>query len=48
MKACSKVNEVLLVQNIGTSASIEYPSMMMFIPAKKIIIERIQQVRIPH
>ena len=48
MKACSKGNEVLLVQNIGTFASIEYPRMMVFIPAKKIITERVQQVKIPH
>ena len=39
-------NVVLLMVNLGTLASIEYPS-MMFMPAKKRIIERSQPEKIP-
>ena len=46
MKAYSKSNEVLLVVNLGTLACIEYSS-VMFIPAKKIIIEKVQPEKIP-
>ena len=46
MKARSKGNEVLLVVNLGTLASIEYSS-MMFIPARKIFIERVQPAKTP-
>ena len=46
MKARSKGNVVLLVVNLGTLACIEY-SKMMFIPAKKRIIERVQPAKIP-
>ena len=45
MKAGSKGNVVLLVVNLGTLACTEYSS-MMFMPAKKTIIERVQQGRI--
>ena len=41
MKACIKGNVVLLAVTLGTLAFIEYSS-MMFIPAKKRIIERQQ------
>ena len=41
MKARIKGNVILLVVNLGTLAFIEYSS-MMFIPAKKRIIERKQ------
>ena len=46
MKAHSKGNVVLLVVNLGTLGCIEY-SRMMFIPAKKRIIERVQPAKIP-
>ena len=46
MKACSNGNVVLLVVNLGTLACIEY-SRMMFIPAKKRIMERVQPAKIP-
>ena len=46
MKARSKGNVVLLVVNLGTLACTEY-SRMMFIPAKKRIIERVQPAKIP-
>ena len=46
MKACSKGSAVLLVVNFRALACIEYSS-MMFIPAKKIIIERVQPAKIP-
>ena len=46
MKGHSKANVVLLVVNFGTLACIEY-SRMMFIPAKKRIIERVQPAKIP-
>ena len=46
MKACSKGNVVLLVVNLGTLTCIEYSS-IMFIPAKKRIIERVQLAKIP-
>ena len=46
MKARSKGNAVLLVVNLGTLACTEYSS-MMFIPAKKRIIERVQPAKIP-
>ena len=46
MKARSKGNVVLLVVNLGTLACIEY-SRVMFIPAKKRIIERVQPAKIP-
>ena len=46
MKARSKGNVVLLVVNLETLACIEY-SRMMFIPAKKRIIERVQPAKIP-
>ena len=46
MQAHSKGNVVLLVVNLGTLACIEY-SRMMFIPAKKRIIERAQPTKIP-
>ena len=46
MKAHSKGNAVLLVVNLETLACIEY-SRMMFIPAKKRIIERVQPAKIP-
>ena len=46
MKALSKGNVVLLVVNLAILACIEY-SRMMFIPAKKRIIERVQPAKIP-
>ena len=46
MKARSKGNAVLLVVNLGALACTEYSS-MMFIPAKKRIIERVQPAKIP-
>ena len=46
MKARSKGNVVLLVVNLGTLACIEY-SRMMFIPANKRIIGRVQPAKIP-
>ena len=46
MKAQSKGNVILLVVNLGTLVYIEYSS-MMFIPAKKRIIERAQPAKIP-
>ena len=46
MKACSNGNVVLLVVNLETLACIEY-SRMMFIPAKKRIMERVQPAKIP-
>ena len=46
MKACIKGNVVLLVVTLGTLAFIEYSS-MMFIPAKKRIIERQQPAKFP-
>ena len=46
MKARSKGNVVLLVVNLGILTCIEY-SNMMFIPAKKGIIERVQPAKIP-
>ena len=46
MKARSKGNVVLLVVNLGTLACIEYSS-IMFMPTKKIIIERVQPTKIP-
>ena len=46
MKARSNGNVVLLVVNLGTLVCIEYSS-MMFIPAKKRIIERVQPAKIP-
>ena len=46
MKARSKGNVLLLVVNLGTLACTEY-SRMMFIPAKKRIIERVQPAKIP-
>ena len=46
MKAHTKGNEILLVVNLGTLACIEYSS-MMFIPAKKRIIGRVQSAKIP-
>ena len=46
MKARSKGNVVLLVVNLGTLVCIEY-SIIMFIPAKKRIIERVQPTIIP-
>ena len=45
MKACCKGNAVLLVVTLGTLVCIEYSS-MMFIPAKKRIIERVQPAKI--
>ena len=45
MKARSNGNVVLLVVNLGTLVCIEYSS-MMFIPAKKRIIERVQPAKI--
>ena len=47
MKARSKGNVVLLVVNLGTLVCIEY-SNMMFMPAKKRIIETVQSGKIPH
>ena len=47
MKARSKGNVVLLVVHLGTFASTEYSS-MMFIPAKKRIMEKVQSAKIPH
>ena len=46
IKARSKSNSVLLVVNLGTLTSAEYSS-MMFIPAKKRIIEKMQPANIP-
>ena len=46
IKACSKGNVVLLVVNLGTLACTEY-SRMIFIPAKKRIIEKVQPAKIP-
>ena len=46
MKAHSKGNSVLLVINLGTLTCKEYSS-IMFIPAKKRIIERVQPANIP-
>ena len=46
MKARSKGNVVLFVVNLGTPACTEY-SRMMFIPAKKRIIESVQPAKIP-
>ena len=46
MKARSKGNVVLLVVNLGTLVCIEY-SNMMFMPAKKRIIETVQSGKIP-
>ena len=46
MKARSKGNGALLVVNLGTLSCIEYSS-MIFIPAKKRIIERVQPGKIP-
>ena len=46
MKACSKGNAVLLVINLGMLACTEYSS-LMFIPAKKRIIKRVQPAEIP-
>ena len=45
MKAHGKDNAVLLVVNLGTLALTEYSS-MMFIPAKKRIMERLQSAKI--
>ena len=47
MKADSKGNLALLVVNLRTLTCKEYCS-IMFIPAKKRIIERVQLVNIPH
>ena len=46
IKARSKGNAVLLLVNLGTLACIEYSS-IMFIPAKKRIMERVQPEKIP-
>ena len=46
IKARSKSNSVLLVVNSATLTCAEYSS-IMFIPAKKRIIERVQPVNIP-
>ena len=46
MKARSKGNVVLVVVNLGSLAYIEY-SIMMFIPAKKGIIESVSQQKFP-
>ena len=46
MKARSKGNEVLLVVNLGTLASIEYSS-MMFIPARKYLQKECSQQKLP-
>ena len=46
MKTRSKGNVILLVVNLGTLTCIEY-SRMMFITAKKRIIERVQTAKIP-
>ena len=46
MKARSKGDVVLLAVNLGTLVYIEYSS-MMFKPAKKRIIERVQPAKIP-
>ena len=45
IKACSKGNSVLLVVNLGTLTRTEYSS-IMFIPAKKRVIERVQPANI--
>ena len=47
MKARSKGNVILRVVNLVTLACIEYSS-RMFIPAKKIIIERVKPAKVPH
>ena len=46
VKVRSKGNAVLLVVNLGTLPCTEYSS-IMFIPAKKRIIERVQPAKIP-
>ena len=46
IKARSKGNVVWLVVNLGSLACIEY-SIMMFIPAKKRILERVLPAKIP-
>ena len=46
MKPRSNRNVVLLVVNLGTLVCIEYSS-VMFIPAQKRIIERMQPAKIP-
>ena len=46
IKARSEGSSVLLVVNLGTLTSAEY-SGIMFIPAKKRIIERVQPANIP-
>ena len=45
IKARSKDNSVLLVVNLGTLTCAEY-SCIMFIPAKKRILKRLQQANI--
>ena len=46
MKVCVKGNAVLLVVNLGPLACIDYSS-LMFIPAKKRVIERVQPAKFP-
>ena len=46
MIACTKGNAVLLLVNLGTLTCIEYSS-MLFIPAKKRIIEGVQPAKVP-